>query len=139
MDEYKRIETCIGRYIADNYSNAVEIGIGRNPDAARIIAAAGNLLCTTDIRKMPVPEELGFIIDDIFSPDLSYYLQADVIYSIRPGIEMVPSLIALAGRLDCDLIVYHLGFETYKNGGERIDCGVILHRYYCGQNPSRVD
>ena len=130
MDEYKRIETCIGRYIADNYSNAVEIGIGRNTDAARIIADAGNLLCTTDIRKMPVPEELGFIIDDIFSPDLSYYLQADVIYSIRPGIEMVPSLIALAGRLDCDLIVYHLGFETYKNGGERIDCGVILHRYH---------
>ncbi|RPI39343.1 MAG: hypothetical protein EHM53_06045 [Methanoregulaceae archaeon] len=130
MDEYKHIETCIGRYIADNYSNAVEIGIGRNTDAARIIADAGNLLCTTDIRNMPVPEELGFIVDDIFSPDLSRYRQADVIYSVRPGIEMVPSLIALAGRLDCDLIVYHLGFETYENGGERIDCGVILHRYH---------
>ena len=130
MDEYKHIETCIGRYIADNYSNAVEIGIGRNTDAARIIADAGNLLCTTDIRKMPVPEELGFIVDDIFSPDLSHYRRADVIYSIRPGIEMIPSLIALAGMLDCDLIVYHLGFETYENGGERIDCGVVLHRYH---------
>lgn len=135
MDEYKHIEKCIGRYIADNYSHAVEIGIGGNTDAARIIADAGNLLCTTDIRKMPVPEELGFFVDDIFSPDLSRYRQADVIYSIRPGIEMVPSLIALAGMLDCDLIVYHLGFETYENGGERIDCGVILHRYHRCSEP----
>jgi hypothetical protein len=58
-------------------------------------------------------------------------------YAIRPAVEMVPALIALARRLDCDLIVYHLGFERYGNGGEIIDCGVILHRYHRDQKPSK--
>jgi uncharacterized UPF0146 family protein len=140
MDEYKHIETCIGRYIADNYSNAVEVGIGKNTDAAEILSRTGTLLRTTDIKKMPFPDDLAFIIDDVFSPDISQYLGADVIYAIRPAIEMIPPLIALAKRVNCDLIVYHLGFESYGNGGEKIDCGVILHRYFRCQNPSnRVD
>jgi uncharacterized protein len=140
MDEYKHIETCIGRYIAGNYSRAVEVGIGKNTDAAEIISHAGKLLCSSDIKNIPVPENLGFIIDDIFSPDISRYRGADVIYAIRPAIEMIPPLIALAERINCDLVVYHLGFESWGNGGEKIDCGVVLHRYVRRQNPSnRVD
>ena len=140
MDEYKHIETCIGRYIADNYSHAAEVGIGRNTDAAEILSHAGKLLRSTDIKKMPVPEDLVFIVDDIFSPDISSYRGADVIYAIRPAIEMIPPLVKLAERVNCDLIVYHLGFESFGNGGEKIDCGVILHRYFHRQNPSnRVD
>jgi hypothetical protein len=140
MDEYKHIEKCIGRYIAGNYSHAVEVGIGKNVDAAQILSGAGKLLRSTDIKKMPVPEDLAFVVDDIFSPDISLYQNADGIYAIRPAIEMIPSLITLAKRINCDLIVYHLGFESYENGGENIDCGVILHRYNRHQNPSnRVD
>lgn len=140
MDEYKHIETCIGRYIAGNYLHAVEVGIGKNTDAAQIVSGAGKLLCTTDIKKMPVPEDLAFVVDDIFSPDISRYRGADVIYAIRPAIEMIPPLVTLAGRVSCDLVVYHLGFESYGNGGEKIDCGVVLHRYVRCQNPSkRVD
>jgi len=140
MDEYKHIETCIGRFIADNYTHAVEVGIGKNADAARILSRAGKLLRSTDIKKIPVLEGLAFITDDVFSPDISQYRGADVIYAIRPAIEMVPPLIALAKRVNCDCIVYHLGFESYGNGGEKIDCGVVLHRYTRRQNPSnRVD
>ena len=89
---------------------------------------------------MPVPENLSFVTDDIFSPDISRYTGTDVIYAIRPAIEMIPPLMDIARRVNCDLIVYHLGFETWGNGGEKIDCGVVLHRYYRHQNPSkRVD
>jgi uncharacterized protein len=129
MGEYKRIETCIGRYIAKNYERAIEIGIGRNTDAAKILNKAGVLLRSTDIKDLPVPLWLTFTIDDVFSPDISLYRGADVIYAIRPAIEMIPPLIALARKIDGDLVVYHLGFESYGNGGEKIDCGVILHRY----------
>jgi len=140
MDEYKHIETCIARYIADNYLHAVEAGIGKNTDAAEILSRAGILLRSTDIKKMPIPEDLVFIVDDIFSPDISHYRGADVIYAIRPAIEMIPPLITLAERVNCDCIVYHLGFESYGNGGEKIDCGVVLHRYFQRQKPSnRVD
>jgi len=139
MDGYKHIETCIGRFIAGNYTRAVEVGIGRNPGAAEILSRAGVLLLSTDIKNIPVPKGLAFVTDDVYAPDLSLYREADVIYAIRPAIEMIPPLISLARIVNCDLLVYHLGFESYGDGGEKIDCGVLLHRYYRHQNPSRVD
>ncbi len=98
MSGYKHIETCIGRYIAEHYTRAVEVGIGRNTEAARILADAGKLLFSTDIRQMPVPDDIPFVVDDIFSPDSARYTDADVIYAIRPAIEMIPPLVALAGQ-----------------------------------------
>jgi uncharacterized UPF0146 family protein len=137
MDGYKHIERCIGGYLAGRYTRAVEVGIGKNTDAAEILADAGILLNSTDVKDLPVPEKLTFTVDDIFSPDLSIYQGADVIYAIRPAIEMIPPLVTLAQQINADLVVYHLGFETYGNGGEKIDCGVTLHRYVRCQNPSK--
>jgi hypothetical protein len=130
MGSYKHIETCIGEYLVKHYTNAVEIGIGKNMVVARILHDAGLSIRCTDVRDVPVPEWLTFRIDDIFSPDITRYKGVDVIYAIRPAIEMIPPLIALARTINCDLLVYHLGFESYGNGGEKIDCGVILHRYF---------
>jgi hypothetical protein len=130
MGSYKHIETCIGDYLAKHYTNAVEVGIGKNTEVARTLHEAGKSIRCTDIWDVPVPEWLIFVTDDIFSPDISFYRGVDLIYAVRPGIEMVPPLIALARIINCDLLVYHLGFESYGNGGEKIDCGVILHRYF---------
>ncbi len=130
MGSYKHIETCIGEYMVKHYTNAVEVGIGKNMVVARILHDAGLSIRCTDVRDVPVPEWLTFRIDDIFSPDISWYKGVDLIYAIRPAIEMIPPLIALARTINCDLLVYHLGFESYGNGGEKIDCGVILHRYF---------
>jgi uncharacterized UPF0146 family protein len=135
MGSYKHIETCVGTYIAGHYASPVEVGVGRNPGAAETIRAAGIPVRCTDVKALDLPEGITFRIDDVFEPDLPFYAGADVIYAIRPAIEMVPSLIALAERLGCDLLVYHLGFETYENGGESIDCGVLLHRYVKGSEP----
>ncbi|MGA2913836.1 MAG: UPF0146 family protein [Methanoregula sp.] len=135
MGSYKHIETCIGKYIAQCYTNAVEVGIGRNTTAAQIVHDAGVQIRCTDIRDMKVPAWLTFRVDDVFSPEFSLYEGADVIYAIRPAIEMIPSLIALARAINGDLLVYHLGFETYANGGERIECGVLLHRYFNASEP----
>lgn len=69
-------------------------------------------------------------MDDIYNPTRSYYQGADVIYAIRPGCEIIPPMIDLARCAGADLIVYHLGFELYENGGETIDLGnILLHRY----------
>jgi hypothetical protein len=48
---------------------------------------------------------------------------------------MIPPLISLARAAGADLVVYHLGFETYGDGGEKIDCGVVLHRYVSRSEP----
>ncbi|MDP3395638.1 MAG: UPF0146 family protein [Methanoregula sp.] len=140
MGDYKHIETSVGKYIASNYTRAIEVGIGRNEDAAKIVSRANALIRCTDVKALGVSGSLPFFLDDIFSPEDSLYMGAEVIYAIRPAPEMIPPLIKLARRINADLIVYHLGFESYENGGEIIDCGVLLHRYHVRQKPSnRVD
>jgi len=122
------IEKAVGRYIAANYHSAVEVGFGGKTVAAEIVQAAGIPVLCTDVhayREGPVPA----VVDDCVEPTMSLYC-ADVIYAIRPGTEIVPALIDLATNVNADLIVYHLGFEVYENGGERIVTdGVMLHRY----------
>ena len=130
MCRYKHIERSIGEYIAARYRRAVEVGIGNNPEAARLVKSAGALMRCTDIRPGIRHEGLDVVTDDIFEPDLRLYEGADLIYAVRPGVEMVPPLIALADRIDSDLLVYHLGCEIYEDGGEVVDCGpVLLHCY----------
>jgi uncharacterized UPF0146 family protein len=130
MGPYKRIERLIGDYIRRNYHSVVEIGVGENLVAARMIRDAGIPVRCTDIRPVPPADGMVFAQDDIFSPDEGLYRGADLLYSLRPGVEMVPPLITLAERVGADLLVYHLGNEIYGTGGELVDCGVILHRYY---------
>ncbi len=130
MAGYKHIERCIGDYIAHRYTEPVEIGIGGNSEAACLIRDAGKRIRCTDIRAIVPPDGVMFVKDDIFNPVISWYSGADVLYAIRPAEEMIPPMIALAERLSCDLLVYHLGFESFGNGGEIIDCGVLLHRYH---------
>lgn len=130
MDGYKRIEHYIGRYIAEHYNNPIEIGVGHNFTAAECIISAGISCRCTDIKQQVPPEGIYFTRDDIFFPDTGQYRGADLLYSVRPAEEMVPPMKELARKLNCDLLVYHLGFEWYGDGGELIDCGVILHRYY---------
>ena len=129
MAGYKHIERCIGAFIAGNYRHPVEIGSGNNWEAARVITGAGIPVLCTDIRNVSSPAGIFFIQDDIFEPDPVVYSGADVLYAIRPAEEMVPPMINLARNLRCELVVYHLGFESYSDGGEIIDCGVLLHRY----------
>lgn len=127
--EYKRIESVIGAYLSKKYRDVVEIGIGRNTDVAAACARAGLRVRATDIRPVPPVEGVEGRVDDVFDPDLPWYAGADLVYAVRPGVEMVPSMIDLAQAVGCDLIVYHLGNEIYLDGGESIDCGVVLHRY----------
>ena len=100
MGSYKHIETCIGEYIAKHYTDAIEVGIGKNTEAARILLNAGTRVRCTDVKDREVPEWLYFTSDDIFSPDISLYKGADVIYAIRPAIEMIPPLLELAQTIN---------------------------------------
>jgi len=115
----------------------VEIGVGENLTAARLIRDAGIPIRCTDIRPVPPEDGIPILRDDVFSPDDGLYSGADLLYAIRPGVEMVPPMIALAARVGADLLVYHLGNEVYGSGGDLIDCGVILHRYHPRERPGK--
>ncbi|MDN7024199.1 hypothetical protein FGU65_04725 [Methanoculleus sp. FWC-SCC1] len=139
MRSYKRIERSIGDFIGARYRNAAEIGIGTTPEAAEVLAGAGKLAVCTDIRSGIRHPGMPVVVDDIFEPDISLYRGVDVIYAIRPGVEMVPPLIDLARRLDVDLLVYHLGCEIYENGGEIVEPATCLRRYHRGTYQKSVD
>ncbi len=135
MNCHKGIEESIYTYLK-NYPKStkfVEIGIGNNTLCAEKLSREGFFVKAADIKSdLSINNTSGVIFksDDIFEPDLNFYRDADLIYSIRPGIEMMPSLISIAKKVNCELIVYHLGCEIYMSGGEIIDTGsVILHRY----------
>ena len=124
-----QIEKSVGTYIRDHYRSAVEIGFGGKTIAAEIIQEAGIPVLCTDVHSYPTTA-VPAVVDDVFSPTLSYYQGADVLYAIRPGCEMIPPMMELAERTGAELIVYHLGFELYENGGETMDLGdILLHRY----------
>lgn len=131
MKNHKGIEECIYRHLKKYPLNIkiIEIGIGKNWYIAEKIKFDGFDIKASDIKDALPDNDIPFITDDIFEPQLDFYNDADLIYSIRPGIEMLPALISLAEKTGAELLVYHLGYEIYKNGGEIIDCGVILHRY----------
>jgi uncharacterized UPF0146 family protein len=130
MGPYKRIERLIGDHIGRNYRSVVEIGAGENLAAARRIRNAGIPVRCTDLRPVPTGNGIPVVRDDVFAPDERLYEDADLLYAIRPGVEMVPPMITLAAKVDADLLVYHLGDEIYEGGGEIVDCGVVLHRYH---------
>lgn len=139
MRGYKHIEQCIGLYIGKRYKNIVEVGSGDNITSASIIRDMGGSILCIDIKPISSRNGLDVAIDDIHSPDLQLYQEADCIYAVRPGIEMMPDLIRIATTVGADLLVYHLGCEIYADGGEIINCGVILRRYVRSQKEKRVD
>ncbi|MDD1675590.1 MAG: hypothetical protein LUQ17_02760 [Methanomicrobiales archaeon] len=131
MCPYKRIERCVARYIGPRYRRVVEVGVGANFTAAQYILKRGcRVLCTDIHLGISSPHGLQLIRDDVYQPDEEIYRGAELVYAIRPGVEMVPSLIDLARRIDADLLVYHPGDELFEEGGEVIECGVPLHRYH---------
>jgi uncharacterized UPF0146 family protein len=138
MSSPHRTEQEIGRYIAEHYRIVVEVGVGNNFEAARVIHDAGTRILCTDIREREPPEGISFIRDDVTCPRIDLYKGSDCIFAIRPGEELMLPLIDLASGVGADLLVYHLGFETYGNGGEIIRAGsVVLHRYVRGEEQIR--
>ncbi len=129
MGTYKDIEEKFASFIRAHYRCPVEVGIGRNPDVALHLTAAGLPVTATDIVEREVPAPVRFVIDDICAPNIALYRNADLVYAVRPGVEMIPCLIETARAVGADCIVYHLGNEVYLDGGEVIDAGIILHRY----------
>jgi len=129
----KYIEREIARFIIEHYSNVIEIGIGRNPVAARIIKDSSVKIRCSDIIRYPECLVECEIIDDVFSPDIGFYHGVDAIYSIRPAPEMIPPMKEIAVIVNADLIVYHLGFEIYGDGGEIVCSHIPIHRYHKSQ------
>jgi uncharacterized UPF0146 family protein len=105
-------------YLSCNYEKVVEVGIGCYPKVALALQARGLQVAATDIQ----PKSVGLPVeyDDIRSPRLDLYEGAQVIYAVRPPLELLPSLKRLAKNLAVDLIIKPLA-------GEPVDGLLINH------------
>jgi hypothetical protein len=107
-------------YIARNYRNAVEIGIGHFPDVAYALLEKGIQVFATDVKAYRY-RGLKVIVDDVTIPDISLYGATDLLYSLRPPPELVPYMDQLAKMLSIDLIIKplaseHLSGQLHRNG-----------------------
>ncbi|MEJ2427754.1 MAG: UPF0146 family protein [Deltaproteobacteria bacterium] len=96
-------------YLSCNYKMAVEIGIGLYPRVALALEARGLQVTATDLQ----PEFMGVPVefDDVRAPRLDLYEGAQVIYAVRPPLELLPSLKVLANTLAVDLVIKPLADE----------------------------
>jgi len=99
-------------YIARNYrGRVVEVGVGYYSQVAGLLAAQGLQVTLTD-REERLVAGLKVEKDDIFSPRLELYRGAELIYSIRPPLEMQLAMGDLAVKVGADVLVRPLMDEV---------------------------
>ncbi|WP_456472252.1 UPF0146 family protein [Methanocaldococcus sp.] len=110
----------IAEYILNNCEKdykVFEVGVGFNYNVALILNKYLDVV-VVDINKKAIDraKALGLrgYVDDIFNPKLDYYSEANLIYSIRPPLEMYSSLYKLAKIVNAKLIIRPLTTEFTK-------------------------
>ena len=115
----------LAEFISKQYSSArkiVEIGVGRSPYTAlqirKFLPETELILVDVDEQVVEELRRLGFkaVRDDIQTPRLEIYENADLLYSIRPPFELIPRLIDLASLIGSDLIIAPLSEDAYLSG-----------------------
>jgi hypothetical protein len=101
----------IAEYIIKNYSNkVVEVGVGSMPHVALALKDSLDVV-VTDINEQEYAG-VRFCRDDIFAPDMSIYMKATLIYSIRPPIDMQEAIAKIAKKVGADMLIRPFGNEN---------------------------
>lgn len=115
---HERVAEVLREFIKNNYSRMiVEVGCGRFSAIAVALrpcfkVAATDILETdaVDCRLAPI-----YVKDDVTGPDLRLYRGANLIYSIRPPLEIQPSILDLSERIGADALIKPFGSEIIED------------------------
>jgi len=111
----------IADYILENYSGKViEVGIGRMYELAKKLSREGLEVIATDIISQTPILEFKYVKDDIFTPDMTIYSGASLIYSIRPPIELFNYILKVSKTVKADCLIRPLNNE-FPDGGQLIN------------------
>jgi uncharacterized UPF0146 family protein len=97
-------------YIVERYKRVAEIGIGNFTDVAILLKDRGVEVIATDIKYINC-KGLRVIVDDLLKPDLMVYKGVQLLYSLRPPVELVPYIKKLAKDIFSDLIIKPLSSD----------------------------
>ncbi|MFB6129660.1 MAG: UPF0146 family protein [Salinigranum sp.] len=97
------------------YDSLVEIGVGRRPDVAAALAAAGCDVTATDVREFPVPAGVRFVPDDVVErsreADPGPLYAVDAVYGLNLPPELHRPALAVARAAGAAFLFTTLGFD----------------------------
>ncbi|MFB3765163.1 MAG: UPF0146 family protein [Methanotrichaceae archaeon] len=100
----------IAEFILKNYSGkVVEVGVGFVGDVASRLGGLNVIATDTMSHRL---DDLYIVMDDIFSPKKEIYEDANLLYSIRPPLEVQIAMGALAKEIGADVLIRPLGDEV---------------------------
>ncbi|RLG00789.1 MAG: hypothetical protein DRN49_02490 [Thaumarchaeota archaeon] len=112
----------VAKLIADLYPDAekiVEIGIGLAPWAllnlkkllpkTTLLAVDVDEVSVMKLRKLGLNVE----VDDVLNPRIELYQKSNLIYSIRPPMELIDSILRIAEKVRADVLVFPLSEDSY--------------------------
>ena len=109
-----RVAQLLTEFIRNNYATTVvEGGCGRYSATAHALRSLFKVTATDILEKEYIDRCLKpiYVKDDITRPDLSLYQGANLIYSIRPPLEIQQNIVDLSERLNADVLIKPLGSE----------------------------
>ena len=105
----------IAEYILKNYSGkVVEVCIGNYFRVAEKLSKKLNVVCV-DIKPKRI-SRIRFYVDDIMKPNLSIYKNAELIYSLRPPLELYNHIVNVSKAVKADCLIRPFGNEFSNNG-----------------------
>ena len=112
----------IAELIANLYPNAekiVEIGVGSAPwtllNLRKLLPKTTLLAVDVDQDSIMKLRELGLNaeIDDILNPRIELYQKSNLIYSIRPPMELINPMSKVAEKVGADILIFPLSEDSY--------------------------
>lgn len=97
------------------YDSLVEVGVGRAPDVAAALAAAGTDVTATDVHEFDLPADVAFVEDDVVAaseradPGPAY--RVDAVYALNLPPELHRPARDVARAADADFLFTTLGFD----------------------------
>ncbi|HYB59823.1 MAG TPA: UPF0146 family protein, partial [Candidatus Acidoferrales bacterium] len=104
----------LASFIQNNYSTTIaEVGCGRYSATAQALRPFFKVIATDILERQDVDNRMKPIYakDDVQSPDLRLYRGANLVYSVRPPLEIQPSILDLSERLGADALIKPFGSE----------------------------
>jgi hypothetical protein len=108
------IAKLLTEFIRNNYAaSVVEVGCGRYSATAHALRSVFKVTATDILEKEYIDRRLRhiYVKNDITRPDLSLYRGANLIYSIRPPLEIQQNIVDLSEQLNADALIKPLGSE----------------------------
>lgn len=108
----------IADYILQNYSGKiVEVCVGNYFKVAEKLSKKLHVVCV-DFK--PKKTRVNFYVDNVMEPNLSIYRGAELIYALRPPLELYSFIVKISKAVKADCLIRPFGNE-FSNEGKLIN------------------